>query len=71
MLHEVSLAGVLLPPLVPIFGVAVLLFVPLHMSISRVDGYRLFWHPALAGLCLFLVLLALVLWAGLLWSSHG
>lgn len=71
MLHEINLAGVLLPPLVPLIVIALLLFLPLHWSIGRVDGYRFFWHPALAGLCLFLILLALVLWAGLTFSGHG
>lgn len=71
MLHEINLVGVLLPPLVPLLVVALLLFLPLHWGISRVDGYRFFWHPALAGLCLFLILLALVLWASLAWSSYG
>lgn len=71
MLHEINLGGVLLPPLVPMIVVALLLFLPVHWRVSRADGYRFFWHPALAGLCLFLILLALVLWAGLAWSSHG
>lgn len=71
MLHEISLGGVLLPPLVPLIVISLLLFLPLHRAISRVDGYRFFWHPALAGLCLFLILLALVLWVGLTWSAHG
>ena len=71
MLHEINLAGVLLPPLLPVVVIALLLLVPLHWSINRVDGYRFFWHPALAGFCLFLILMALVLWAWLVWSAHG
>lgn len=71
MLYEIDLAGVLLPPVVPVVVIALLLFMPLHWGINRYDGYRFFWHPALAGFCMFLVLMALVLWAALVWSAHG
>ncbi|MBF1800601.1 DUF1656 domain-containing protein [Alloalcanivorax profundimaris] len=61
MLHEIDLGGVLLPPLMPVLLVALLLFWPLNRLISRYDGYRFAWHPALAGLCLYIMLCALSL----------
>lgn len=61
MLHEVNLAGVLLPPLIPVLLLGLLMFWPLHGLISRYDGYRYVWHPALAGLCLLVIMVALAL----------
>lgn len=61
MLYEIDVGGVLLPPLLPVLVLALLLFWPVNRLIGRVDGYRWFWHPALAGLCVFLVLCAVAL----------
>ncbi|ARB45952.1 DUF1656 domain-containing protein [Alloalcanivorax xenomutans] len=72
MLYEIELGGVLLPPLVPQVLLALLLFLLVHGLISRFDGYRHLWHPALAGFCVFLIVLALVMGAWLsLGSMHG
>lgn len=68
MLYEVDLGGVLLPPLLPVLLLALLLFWPANRLIGRADGYRFFWHPALAGLCLFVVLCALSL-ALFMWGT--
>lgn len=69
MLHEINLGGVLLPPLIPVVLLGLLMFWPLHGLISRYDGYRHVWHPALAGLCLLLVMTALALALMLLGSD--
>ena len=61
MLHEINLAGVLLPPLIPVVVLGLLIFWPVNGLISRYDGYRFAWHPALAGLCLYIMLCALSL----------
>ncbi|HEX5678542.1 MAG TPA: DUF1656 domain-containing protein [Alcanivorax sp.] len=61
MLHEIHLGGVLLPPLIPVLLLGLVLFWPLHGLISRYDGYRHVWHPALAGLCLLVIMMALAL----------
>ena len=61
MLHEINLAGVLLPPLIPVVVLGLLIFWPVNGLISRYDGYRYVWHPALAGLCVLVMSLALAL----------
>ena len=38
-----------------------LIFWPVNGLISRYDGYRFVWHPALAGLCVLVMSLALAL----------
>jgi len=69
VLHEINLAGVLLPPLIPVVVLGLLMFWPLHWLIGRYDGYRHVWHPALAGLCLALITTALALGLMLLGSA--
>jgi len=61
VLHEINLAGVLLPPLIPVVVLGLLIFWPVNGLISRYDGYRFVWHPALAGLCVLMISLALAL----------
>lgn len=70
MLHEISVAGLLLPPWLPLFVIAGVLFWLSHRWISRHDGYRFFWHPALAGLAWFTVLLGVIAAVYLHWSVY-
>lgn len=56
MLREIPLFGVLAPSLVLYFIIAVGLFVLIDGLASAAGAYRLFWHPPLARLSLFLIL---------------
>lgn len=61
MLHEVALAGFLLPPILPLVMVAMAVFALLHWGLEKWGIYRFFWHPVLAATAMFLVVLALLL----------
>jgi len=54
LLREIPLFGALAPSLVLYFVVAVGLFVLIDQLASAAGAYRLFWHPPLARLGLFL-----------------
>ena len=54
MLREVPLFGALAPSLLFYFIASILLFIVLDRLFTRVGAYRLFWHPPLARLGLFL-----------------
>ena len=56
MLREIGLFGALVPSLVLYFLAAVALFLVVDRSASRLGLFRLFWHPALARLALFVIL---------------
>lgn len=58
MSQELSLWGVLFPPLLPMALVALLLGRLLAMVMSRTGFYRLVWHRALFDVSLFVALLA-------------
>ncbi len=62
MLREVPLFGALAPSLLLQFLVAAALFLVLDRLAGRLGAFRLFWHPPLARLALFVcVFSALVL----------
>ena len=56
MLREIPLFGALAPSLVLYFLGAVLLFVLIDQVATIAGVYRVFWHPPLARLGLFLCL---------------
>lgn len=55
-MREIPLFGALAPSLVLYFIIAVGLFVLIDGLASAAGAYRLFWHPPLARLSLFLIL---------------
>lgn len=63
MPHEISIYGVLVPGLLPIFLGCLLLMVLVDVLIGRYGLYRYVWHPPLFRLALFACLFGL---AGLL-----
>ena len=65
MLREVPLFGALAPSLLLYFPVAVAVFLVLDRLAMRLGAFRLFWHPPLARLALFVcVFSGLVLLTG-------
>lgn len=60
MRNEIALMGLLVPGLLLCAVIASLLWFLLDALMLRLAGWRLFWHPPLARLALYLVLLAAV-----------
>lgn len=60
MIGEVSLGGVLVPPLLIWALLAMVLCMPLRMGLAWVGFYRLVWHRALFDLALFVILLSAI-----------
>ena len=56
MLREIALFGALAPSLLLYFPASVLLFLAIDRIASRLDLYRLVWHPPLVRLALFVCL---------------
>jgi protein AaeX len=62
MLREVSLFGALAPSLLLYLPAAIVIFLAIDRLASRLGVFRLFWHPPLARLAVFVCLFsALVL----------
>lgn len=66
MPHEVSIGGVLMPGLLPIFLACLPLMLLMDALIGRYGLYRYVWHPPLFRLALFACLVT----AGGLWLLH-
>ncbi len=60
MIGEISLYGVLVPPLLLWALLAMLLSVPLRRMLAGAGFYRLVWHRALFDLALFVILLSVI-----------
>ena len=53
MPRELSIFGLLIPTLLPLFFASMLLHAVLDRLLGAAGVYRLMWHPALARLALF------------------
>jgi protein AaeX len=60
MLREIALFGALAPTLLLYFLASILLFVIVDRLIAHAGGYRLFWHPPLVRLALFVCVFSLL-----------
>jgi hypothetical protein len=60
MLREIALFGALAPTLLLYFLASILLFVIGDRLITRAGVYRLFWHPPLVRLGLFVCVFSLL-----------
>ena len=60
MLREIALFGALAPTLLLYFLASILLFVIVDRLITRAGAYRLFWHPPLVRLGLFVCVFSLL-----------
>ncbi|GGE15821.1 hypothetical protein GCM10011390_38620 [Aureimonas endophytica] len=60
MRHEISVLGLMFPSLLLCAGLAGLLWFLVDWAMLRLKGWTLFWHPPLARLALFFVLLGAV-----------
>ena len=63
MLRELSVFGALAPSYLFYFLASILLFVILDRVATRLGLFRLFWHPPLARLGLFLCLFSVLVLA--------
>ena len=67
--EQLAFGGIYLPIFLVFLAGAGLIYLPLRFLLLRMRAYRLFWHPALAGAALFIIVLSLLLlafgpWAG-------
>ena len=53
MPREITVFGVMLPSVLPLFLVCLLLQVTLDRALGALGFYRRVWHPSLVRLCLF------------------
>lgn len=61
----ISFGGVYLPVLLGFVAVTGVIYWTLHWLSQRVRLHRLFWHPALVGAAVFVIILScLLLWLG-------
>jgi protein AaeX len=60
MLREMSIGGVLMSPLLPLFIATIVIFWLVDKLLQRVGWYRWVWHPALVRLSLFVILYSLL-----------
>jgi hypothetical protein len=58
MPHEISIGGVLIPGLLPIFLISMVLMLLVDALIGRYGLHRYVWHPPLFRLALFACLFA-------------
>jgi hypothetical protein len=60
-LEQVVIDGVYLPPFLALLALTALVYFLLRLLLRRLALYRLFWHPALAGAAVFLILLSVIM----------
>jgi len=60
MIKEISITGILLPPLMGYALAAVVPWLALRFALSRADLYRFIWHPPLFNTALYVILLSLL-----------
>ena len=68
MIGEVSLFGLYMPPLLLLMLPALLVSRVLARVLARVGFYRLFWHPALFDISLFVIVLGSLAFFASNWS---
>lgn len=56
--EQISFGGIYLPIFLLFLLAAGVIYVLLRMILLRLQAYRLFWHPALAGASVFIIILA-------------
>lgn len=60
-----TIGGIYLPVLLGFLAATALLYFALRWFAQRLQLYRWFWHPALAGAAVFIIVLScLLLWFG-------
>ena len=60
-LEQIEFGGIYLPIFLAFLAVTALVYFALRFVLVRVHAYRLFWHPALAGAALFIIVLSLII----------
>ena len=61
--EQIAIGGVYLPIFLAFLAMTGVIYLVLRSVLLRVHFYRLFWHPALAGAALFVVLLTAIILA--------
>ena len=59
--EQIAFGGIYLPAFLAFLAAAGLVYLALRFALVRARVYRLFWHPALAGAALFIIVLASLL----------
>jgi len=59
--EQISFGGIYLPIFLLFLMATGVIYVLLRMILLRLQAYRLFWHPALAGAGVFVIILASLL----------
>lgn len=62
-LEQIAFGGIYLPAFLGFLAVTGVVYVLLRLVLLRLHVYRFFWHPALAGAALFIILLAIIMLA--------
>ncbi|WP_423822685.1 DUF1656 domain-containing protein [Salinisphaera sp. SPP-AMP-43] len=61
----IAIGGIYLPIFLAFLAGAAVIYFMLRWVLLRLRAYRLFWHPALAGAAVFVIVLSLLLlWLG-------
>lgn len=58
---QVAIAGTYWPPFLADLGLAAVLFLGMHLLLSRVRLHRFVWHPALFEVALFTCVLSAII----------
>lgn len=61
--EQIAFGGIYLPIFLLFLAATGVVYLLLRALLLRVHAYRLFWHPALAGAGLFVIVLAVILLA--------
>lgn len=56
--EQIAFGGIYLPIFLAFLALAGLIYLVLRLLLLRVRAYRVFWHPALAGAAVFVIVLA-------------
>ncbi|MES1924543.1 DUF1656 domain-containing protein [Salinisphaera sp. T31B1] len=59
--EQIAIGGIYLPIFLIFLAATGLIYLVLRAALLRVQAYRLFWHPALAGAGLFIIVLSTIL----------
>ena len=56
--EQIAFGGIYLPVFLALLAAAGLIYFMLRFALLRLQVYRLFWHPALVGAAVFIIILS-------------
>lgn len=60
-LEQIAVGGIYLPIFLAFLAGTGLVYLVLRFVLLRMHAYRIFWHPALAGAALFIIVLSVMI----------